>query len=266
MIMRNRSADNFVLAGILALGILIGLFGYSILFPPSIVERVYYEGANGTVTVTTRPLSFTEVYNSKIPVLAVKSDDNSGIISYANIELRSGRGRVLINTNPFVEPDTQFSAETAINIAEKATGEDLGQKDIILTFEANTTLVGGPSAGGAITIATIAAIRNTRLDPSIAITGTIEEDGSIGQVGGVLEKAQAASEGGIRLFLVPKGMTNLVYYEKQVSERRMGPFSIQEISYVPRTLNLKEYAADKWGLEVREVSDIAQAMAAFGLS
>ncbi|MFH1443710.1 MAG: S16 family serine protease [Candidatus Micrarchaeota archaeon] len=261
----GRYPDFFLLAGILALGILIGILSYQSLFQPKIIERAYFEEANGTVTVTTRPLSFTDIYNSKIPVLAVRSDDNAGILSFANIEIRSGKGRVLINTNPFVEPDTQYSAETAVTIAEKITGADMRERDVILTFEANTSLVGGPSAGAAITIAAIAAIEKEKLPGNIAITGTIEEDGSIGQVGGVLEKAQAASQSGITLFLVPEGSLNLVYYEKQVNERRIGPFVVQEVNYVPKKLDLAEYAMDKWKLEVKEVRNISEARAYFGV-
>ncbi|MFH0971032.1 MAG: S16 family serine protease, partial [Candidatus Micrarchaeota archaeon] len=170
------------------------------------------------------------------------------------------------NTNPFVEPDTQFSAETAVKIAQKKTAADLNERDVILTFEANTTLVGGPSAGAAMAIATIAAIERKQLaGNAVAITGTIEADGSIGQVGGVLEKAQAAGESGTKLFLVPEGSITLVYYEKQIKQRNVGPFVIQEVSYLPRKLDLAEYAKDKWKMDVKEVADIDEAMNYYGL-
>ncbi|MFH1750113.1 MAG: S16 family serine protease [Candidatus Micrarchaeota archaeon] len=263
--MKQSRPDCLFISGIFILGLLIGLLLYQNVFPPTIVERVYSEGDNGTITVTNRPLSFTEIYNSRIPVLAVKSDDNTGIVSYANIEIRSGKGRVLINTNPFVEPDTQYSAETAVKVAQRLLGVDLSDRDIILTFEANTTLVGGPSAGGAITLAALAAIQNKKPDESVAMTGTIEEDGSIGQVGGVLEKAQAAADNGIKTFLVPKGSAILVYYERQVRERRFGGFVIQEVNYVRKTLDLANYSMDKWGMEIREVSDISEAREYFGI-
>jgi predicted S18 family serine protease len=263
--MGRKLPDFFASAGLLALGILIGILLYQTFLPPKLVEKVYYEGENGTVTVTTRPFGFTETYNSKIPVLAVKSDDNTGVMSYANVEIRSGKGRVLINTNPFVEPDTQYSAETASKIAEKATGVSLQDRDIILTFESNTTLAGGPSAGGAITIAMIAAIGNKKINPEVAMTGTIEDDGSIGPVGGVLEKAQAASENGIKIFLVPKGSINLVYYERQVTQRQVGPFVLSQVNYVPKKLNLATYAMEQWKLEVLEVANISEAQKYFGV-
>lgn len=263
--MGRQTSNNFFLAGLFVLGVLLGMLIYQNIFPPTLVERIYSEGANGTVSVTVRPLSFTEVYTSRIPVLAVKSDDNTGIVSFANVEIRSGKGRVLINTNPFVEPDTQLSAETAVSIAQKLLSVDLTDRDIILTFEANTSLVGGPSAGGAITIATIAAIQNKKPDATVAVTGTIETDGTIGPVGGVLEKAGAAAAAGVKIFLVPKGSANLVYYERQITERRFGAFVIQEVNYVPKRLDLAQYAMDKWKMEIKEVANISEARGYFNV-
>jgi PDZ domain-containing protein len=65
--------------------------------------------------------------------------------------------------------------------------------------------VGGPSAGLAFTLALI-----DRLTPGdltggdrVAVTGTIELDGSVGPVGGVRQKTEAAVREGAVLFLVP---------------------------------------------------------------
>ena len=63
----------------------------------------------------------------------------------------------------------------------------------------------GPSAGAALTIATIAALKHDSIRSDVVITGTINADGTIGQIGGVLEKAQAAKDIGAKLFLVPVG-------------------------------------------------------------
>jgi PDZ domain-containing protein len=65
--------------------------------------------------------------------------------------------------------------------------------------------VGGPSAGLAFALAIL-----DRLTPGlltggerIAVTGTIELDGSVGRVGGVRQKTEAAIRAGARVFLVP---------------------------------------------------------------
>jgi PDZ domain-containing protein len=65
--------------------------------------------------------------------------------------------------------------------------------------------VGGPSAGLAFTLAILDRLSPGRLlgHERVAVTGTIELDGSIGPVGGVDHKAEAAIREGAKLFIVP---------------------------------------------------------------
>jgi len=83
--------------------------------------------------------------------------------------------------------------------------------DILISFVINGTVIGGPSAGAATTIATIAALEGKTVRLDYVLTGTIEEDGSIGQVGGVFDKAVAAEKHNITRFLVPYGQKTVVY-------------------------------------------------------
>lgn len=83
--------------------------------------------------------------------------------------------------------------------------------DILISFVINGTVIGGPSAGAATTIATIAALEGKTVRLDYVLTGTIEEDGSIGQVGGVFDKAVAAEKHNFTLFLVPYGQKTVVY-------------------------------------------------------
>lgn len=66
--------------------------------------------------------------------------------------------------------------------------------------------IDGPSAGGILTVGTLAALRGDQLLPTVTMTGTIEVDGSIGTVGGVDLKAEAARKAGFETMLVPKGL------------------------------------------------------------
>lgn len=73
--------------------------------------------------------------------------------------------------------------------------------------EVDTTRVGGPSAGLAMTLAII-----DRLSPgdltgggTVAVTGEINADGSVGEVGGVKQKTVAVRAAGAKLFIVPTG-------------------------------------------------------------
>ena len=196
-------------------------------------------------------------YSASANILAVKSNDNSGVLGKVTVEIDPGKGRVLMNTNPFLEPDTQFSAETAVNVAQNYTKKDLSDKDVIISFDIGGELLGGPSAGAAMTVATVAAIEEKQVKEDVAVTGTIEPSGQIGVIGGVIEKAQAAADNGAKLFLVPEAELYLTYYEKQVKQERVGSgFIIQRINYVPKTLDLNNYTMTEFGMETKGVFGI----------
>ncbi len=71
----------------------------------------------------------------------------------------------------------------------------------------DTARVSGPSAGLAFTLAVIDDLTPGDLTggAAVAVTGTIAEDGAVGPVGGVAQKAVVAREAGARLLLVPAG-------------------------------------------------------------
>ena len=70
----------------------------------------------------------------------------------------------------------------------------------------NTQLVGGPSAGLAFTLAIIDDLTPGSLTGGkrVAVTGTIQPDGTVGEVGGVEQKAITARTKGVQLMIVPK--------------------------------------------------------------
>ncbi len=211
---------------------------------------------NGTATLSTLP---QESMRSSAYVVAVTSD-GGGLVGSVDVEVNLGRGRVLMNTNPFLEPDTQYSAETAAAIAESYTKKSLDDRDVIYSFDIDGQVLGGPSAGAAMAIATIAAVDGKQVRDDVAVTGTINSDGTIGPVGGILEKAGAAADKGVKLFLVPEGQSRITTYERVVEQQQRGSFTYQRVRYVPKTLDLIEYAQSELGIEVREVSTIGEAV------
>ena len=70
----------------------------------------------------------------------------------------------------------------------------------------DTQLVGGPSAGLAFTLAIIDDLTPGSLTGGrqVAVTGTIEPDGHVGEVGGVEQKAITARTNGVQTMIVPK--------------------------------------------------------------
>ena len=67
--------------------------------------------------------------------------------------------------------------------------------------------IGGPSAGLAFTLGILDTLSMGELTggKKVAVTGTIEIDGSVGDVGGVVQKTAAVRAAGADIFLVPPG-------------------------------------------------------------
>lgn len=82
-------------------------------------------------------------------------------------------------------------------------------RTVKLPFEVDiaTTDIGGPSAGLAFTLALLDELTPGDLmgDERVAATGTIREDGAVGAIGALVQKAVAVRESGAMIFLVPKG-------------------------------------------------------------
>jgi PDZ domain-containing protein len=77
--------------------------------------------------------------------------------------------------------------------------------DFPVDVSIETGLVGGPSAGLAFTLALIDDLTEGELTGGryVAVTGTIDADGNVGQVGGVAQKTVTARKAGAIAFLVP---------------------------------------------------------------
>jgi Lon-like protease len=80
-----------------------------------------------------------------------------------------------------------------------------GRYDFPVDVDVDTSEIGGPSAGLAMTLSIL-----DRLTPGdltggekVAVTGTIAEDGSVGEIGGLGQKAGSAKNAGAELFIVP---------------------------------------------------------------
>ncbi|MCY4665693.1 MAG: PDZ domain-containing protein [Acidimicrobiaceae bacterium] len=86
-----------------------------------------------------------------------------------------------------------------------------------LPFEVNISLgsIGGPSAGLAFTLVVLDVLTPGELTGGkrVAVTGSIHLDGSVGDVGGVAQKAVTARDAGVEMIIVP---------EASVDEARSG--------------------------------------------
>jgi predicted S18 family serine protease len=205
------------------------------------------------------PAVLQAVQSDPTDPLGRQSVSEKGTLINISVEIQPGKGRVLVQTTPLMGVVFQDAANTAVFVAENKTGKLLANNDIIFSINAKDQIPGvdGPSAGALMTLLTISAIdKSTKLNDSITLTGTIDSEGNIGAIGGVLEKAQAAKDGGKTLFLIPRENSELVTY-KDV-ERNLYGFDVVES--VPETVDAKEYIEKNVGIRTEYMDKIDEAL------
>jgi len=146
-----------------------------------------------------------------IPLVADKStgDGEEGLLLGAEVIVTNGTGHVFVDTNPYTQVDLQGSARIAAMVASDVLGIDEKAYDFYYIIDISSPIIGGPSAGGALTVATIAAINKWPLKSDVVMTGMINPDESIGPVGGIPFKLEAAAAKNATLFLIPEGQSTV---------------------------------------------------------
>jgi len=184
------------------------------------------------------------------------SENRTGIVTNVLVQVMPGTGRILTNIDKILFwADTQDSIRKATKAAERHLDMNISEYDLIYTITADAAVIEGPSAGAALAITTIAALENREVNQSVMITGTIDEQGNIGKVGGINEKVGAAISNGVELFFIPKGnVPTISGFGKEKVCRSVGGFDVCEVRYLSRThLNLS----------VKEVNNINQTLEYF---
>jgi uncharacterized protein len=250
-----HKSDNRRIFGYFLLGILIGLaISYSSYYYFSPVSQQ-------PITITQTSPQITASYIAQINLAAV-DQNGKGVTTPLTVEAKPGTGEALTNVDKLLFwVDTQYSIQLAKAVAENVTNINADKIDLTYSIETNATLVGGPSAGAALTIATISALENKPIKSDVMITGTINPDGTIGQVGGVLDKAKAAKDVGAKVFLVPEGQGEQITLKPNENCTRRANFIFCETTYEQVTVNIGKDV----GISVIEVSNVTDAMKYFGL-
>ncbi len=209
-----------------------------------------------------KPVTYDMLHNESVSsfasviIPAIDTDEN-GITTTMHVQVFPGSGRVLTNIDKLLFwVDTQNSIRRATQVAENITGINISKYDIIYTIQANASVIGGPSAGAAITIATIAALQNRTVNNSVMITGSVNHDGTIGPVGAVTEKAVVSKEAGAVLFLVPLTQATEVTYKTREYCEKIGWVDFCTTETYPVKVDIEKDA----GIRVKEVMDVEDAM------
>jgi uncharacterized protein len=186
-----------------------------------------------------------------------------GSVLKITVGIRDGTGLVLVNTAIPSGVDFQTSARTAVTVAQNVTGVDLSKKDVIFSISAGNDQdlqsVDGGSAGGAMTVLLTSVLLGKPINNQVLMTGTIQPDGTIGPIGAVGEKADAAGQYGAKIFLVPQGQA--VMPVQTCSEKTEGPFVYQTCTTEQKSLS--PMMESKYGMKVIEVTTIQDALKYF---
>ncbi len=198
------------------------------------------------------------------PAVASTEDGYIGVMSTITVAIQSnGSGKVFVDTLPLTQVDMQGSARLGVKVASAIVKNDANCNinpdlfDYFFVVRTDAPVIGGPSAGGIMTVATVALLENWSLDKHTIMTGMINPDGSIGPIGGIPYKVDVAYEIGAKRFLIPKGQTT---YLETIQETVINNGWTQtQIKTVTR--NIKDYVASKgYDIEIIEVEDINQAV------
>jgi len=255
-------AQGIILVAIVILLALAGIYGYFFYNQPQIFLNI-----TKNTTVSTIPPSPTngKIQEGNIVTLNVPAVDNqgNGVVTIVRVEARPGSGRTLVDINSILFfVDTQNSIQTAKTVASNLTHARLSDIDLIYSIQTNASVVEGPSAGAALTIATIAALEGKQLNHNVMITGTINTDGSVGPVGGIPAKAKAAKDVGATIFLVPKGQGSQTTYTPIQKCEQIGVITYCTTEYKASKMDMSK----DLGVNVKEINNIEEAFPYFVLS
>lgn len=215
-----------------------------------------------TIQMITQPPIEKEVLyldspNSLTINLPAVNGNDTGVTAFLEVDVKSGSGLILVNVgNIITNFDTQASMRSAAEIASDYLNKSLEEVDITYNLVADASMLEGPSAGAAFTIATVLALTGSDINDKVMITGTINHDGSIGPAGRIKEKAIASKEIGTELFLVPVGEA----YEYNETEF-CSDYGIFKDYCQPELVPVK--IEDLAEIKVVEVSDLGEALEYF---
>ncbi len=201
-------------------------------------------------------LLYTPPPHDAVVVVPGVSEDGKGVLARIEAETREGRGRIYVSVFPRTGFDLQESVEIATLLASQYAGVPLVKRDVVFTIYSDTPVVEGPSGGAALFVAAYAALTGKEPRQDVSVTGVLHWDGSIGAVGGLVEKLEAVSRGGIHVFLIPQGQR--VVEEVVPVEEVYSPLPgvvLTRIRYEVRRVDLVEMGREV-GVEVVEVENV----------
>lgn len=138
------------------------------------------------------PLSYACVEgSSKVVVPAVVGKDRGRLVTIS-VKVTNGTGNVYTEIHPITGAYTQSSELSAVKAAFDYLNMSNSDCDVYFDVEGvSGAYVDGPSAGAAMALGLVSALTGREPRSDALVTGTINDEGVIGPIGGLIEKAKA---------------------------------------------------------------------------
>ncbi len=233
------------------------IIGYEV---ADMLPSLFSVSSSAPLTLPNKNIEFnyTPSFNPITLALPAANKEGQGALATLSVSVSPGDGKIFIEAdaaNPLVNPDTQESVKLAARVAKGVVGPSANNYNIYYNIIADSGEIGGKSAGAALAIATIAALRGEKLKPGILITGALQSDGAISPVGKVVAKAQAVKKGGYSTLLVPVG-ESVENVPKENCTKKELPNGVYESC---TTIFEHVSVANETGISVIEVSNLEEA-------
>jgi|GEM_PF-6143085 len=200
---------------------------------------------------------------STIAVPAVINPTESKLVGIS-INFEPGEGKIYFLSSTLIGLLAQQSTKQALEVAFLEEKQNIKECNIYVDFlnTENSSLVDGPSASLAIALAAMAALENKTIPTNVVITGQIYPDGTVGPVGGIIDKVKAAEKKNDTkniILITPK----LEFYDKLILSSfnpniKIYPVSNFSEAYAVAVLNKtnKEFKEDKTYLETEKIESL----------
>ena len=214
---------------------------------------------NGSAASLQVPVIIQTVEVDRGGPLLYEEVTEEGAMVNVSVEVVPGRGRVLVQTTPLMGIAFQDAANLAVVVAADRSRVNLTGSDIIFSIQGpeEVSEIDGPSAGALMAVLLISVLEGLPLDGNVTVTGSIDENGGIGPVGGVLEKAEAAAASGKPLLGLPEGNERMVEYRAEG-----GPVGWPMPGWQrPVIVDAKEFIEENFGIQVKYAGSIEDLLA-----
>lgn len=175
-------------------------------------------------------------YTTQVHASAVLEGADQGLLTLISLNVTPGNGSVGFGGSTNVNATTLDSARAAVQYASTYLSVNSMRYNFTFDIVNATGDVSGPSGGLAFTLLAISGLERKPVAQDFSVTGTIQPDGSVGLIGGIYDKIDAAKKGGMSYMIVPaapaSSMEALLYY---ISQQSFG-ITVAEVSNVSQAI------------------------------